>query len=429
MSITNSEYIYMDFYKATHNDILYHLQNLRHLVFEVTDQCNLDCRYCAYSELYRGYDARKGKNMSFIKAKLIMDYLCDLWKGGGYSDGSNNELTISFYGGEPLMNFRFIQQVIDYVENLGLEKIGKICSYSMTTNAVLINQYMDYLVEKDFRLLISLDGDEFAQSYRRDHLGNNSFDRVFKNIKLLQDKYPEYFENKISFNSVLHNRNEIESIHQFIRTQFAKIPRISPLSEVGICKEKKHEFISIYRNPTESFYRSGNCEFIESEMLMRTPRTAQLADYILHQGANDYYTYNDLYINKDELPLSTGTCVPFFKKMFVTVNGKILPCERISQQFSVGQVHEDRVELNENYVVDRHNYYISKYANQCINCVSNRVCMQCVYFIDDICKDDTRCPSFLTKNDLERRNEDTFKFLEEHPHYYKRILEEVKITV
>ena len=416
----------MDFYKTTHKDIRYHLKNLRHLVFEVTDRCNLNCKYCAYSELYRGYDARKGKNISFARAKLIIDYLFDLWRND-YSEESNRELFVSFYGGEPLMNVPFIKQVIEYIERLELEKAGIICSYSMTTNAVLLDKYMDYLLEKDFRLLISLDGDEFAQSYRTDHSEKNSFDRVFHNIKLLQEKYPEYFKNKINFNSVLHNRNEVESIYQFIHTQFDKTPKIAPLSEVGICEKKKDEFIKMYRNPVESFKHSSNCAVIEYEMFMRAPRTARLVDYILYQSGNNYQTYSELYANKDNFSLSTGTCVPFATKMFVTVNGKILPCERISQQFSLGQVYEDRVELNEEYVADRHNYYVSKYEKQCVNCACNQFCMQCVYQIDDICKDDMCCPRFRTNEDLERRNEDIFNFLEKYPHYYRKILEEVKI--
>ena len=213
----------MNFYKTDPEDIRYYLKLLPQLVFEVTERCNLDCNYCAYSELYRGNDSRKGKNISFAKAKLIIDYLYDLWKED-YSEGINRELTIGFYGGEPLMNVPFIKQVIDYVESLGLKKTGKICLYSMTTNAMLLDQYMDYLVEKDFRLLISLDGDEFGQSYRVDHSGKNSFDRVFRNINMLQKKYPDYFKSNIDFNSVLHNRNEVESIYKFICTQFDKIP-------------------------------------------------------------------------------------------------------------------------------------------------------------------------------------------------------------
>ncbi|MCL2246414.1 MAG: radical SAM peptide maturase [Lentimicrobiaceae bacterium] len=417
----------MNSYKTTSKCIRYNLQKLSKLVFEVTDKCNLNCKYCIYSKLYRENNTREGKNISFMRAKVIIDYLYNLWKDD-YSDGSDSELVIGFYGGEPLMNISFIKQTIDYLESIKLEKIGRKYSYSMTTNAVLLDQYMDYLVEKGFSLLISLDGDEIAQSYRIDHLGKNSFERVFRNVKLLQEKYPKHFEKKVGFNSVLHNRNEVESIYQFIYTKFGKIPMISPLNKTGVCVEKKDEFIKLYRNPMESFYHSSNCELIESEMFMRAPRVAGFADYILYQSGNNFQTYNDLYVNKDNIPLSTGTCLPFAKKMFITVDGKILPCERIGQQLSLGHVYEDRVELNEEYVADSHNYYVSKYVKQCINCATNMFCVQCIYQIDDICKEDTRCPIFRSKKELEKRNDDIFKFLEKHPQYYRRVLKEVKIS-
>ena len=420
----------MDAYnKITYKNILYHLKNLRLIIFEVTDRCNLNCKYCGCSSLYRGNDIREDKDISFTKAKLIIDYLCDLWKDYYYSNENNHELNIGFYGGEPLLNVPFIKKTIDYLDSLELEKYGKICSYSMTTNAMLLDQYMDYLEKKEFRLLVSLDGDEFAQSYRIDRSGRNSYDRVFRNIKLLQEKHPIYFKSNVNFISVLHNRNSFESIFKFIHTQFDKIPIIAPLNDVDISEEKKNDFLEMYRNPVESFYNSNNCTSIESEMFMRTPRVGELADYIKYQSGNNFNTYNDLYTNKYDIQRTTGTCVPFANRMFISVNGKILPCERIRQQFSLGQVHEDSVELNYEYVANKYNYYVSKFEEQCVNCATYKFCMQCVYQVDDLPKEKPCCPIFITKKEMDVRIDDIFKFLEKRPFYYRRILDEVKITV
>lgn len=57
------------FYKITEKDIEYNLVNLPQLVFEVTDACNLRCKYCAYSELYEGYDKRE--NIELPKNKKL----------------------------------------------------------------------------------------------------------------------------------------------------------------------------------------------------------------------------------------------------------------------------------------------------------------------------------------------------------------------
>lgn len=132
--------------------------------------------------------------LPFIWAKNIIDYLYQLWNENS-ANGISVPVTVGFYGGEPLLNVILIQQIVEYIEQLPFAR--KRFYYNMTTNAMLLDKYMDFLVEKEFRLLISLDGDEEGHSYRVDASGKNSFQRVFKNIKLLQEKYPEYFERYV----------------------------------------------------------------------------------------------------------------------------------------------------------------------------------------------------------------------------------------
>ena len=54
----------------------------------------------------------------------------------------------------------------------------------MTTNAMLLDRYLDYLVEKGFHLLVSLDGDKDGDSYRVDKSGNSSVERVMRTVKI-----------------------------------------------------------------------------------------------------------------------------------------------------------------------------------------------------------------------------------------------------
>ena len=63
------------FTEITYSMLEYNLMHLRQVIFEVTDACNLQCKYCAYSDLYEGYDTRKILNFLFIRAKLIDIYI------------------------------------------------------------------------------------------------------------------------------------------------------------------------------------------------------------------------------------------------------------------------------------------------------------------------------------------------------------------
>lgn len=416
----------MDSFKdITVDHIAYNIQYLSHLVFEVTDKCNLRCKYCGYAELYDGYDEREGKDLPFAKAKTMIDYLVKIWKDI-YSPSVVFPVVIGFYGGEPLMNVPLIKEIIDYIEKI--ENTGKKFSYNMTTNAMLLDKYMDFLVAKDFQLLISLDGDEMAQSYRVDHSGTNSFSRIFRNIKLLQTKYPDFFQKKVNFNSVLHNRNSVESTHKFITNNFNKSPQIAPLSDSGVRKEKVEEFRRMYQNTMDSILQSENCEAVEAELLMKDPRANQLIMYFNHQTGNFFNNYTELFLNKSVVKRPyTGTCVPFSKRMFVTVNGKILQCERIDQDFVLGYVHDDRVELDYESIAAIHNTNVTKCIKQCNVCVINTLCPECVYNFNDIKESETVCRKFCSKRELDIKNKMNMDFLRKHPDYYEKILAEVTV--
>lgn len=414
-----------EFPKLTADEIKYHLINLKQLVFEVTDSCNLRCKYCGYAGLYEGYDKRENLKFPFRRARLIIDYLYGLWKENR-SREAVFPTTIGFYGGEPLLNVPFIRQVVGYLE--GLEPVGKKFYYNMTTNAMLLDRYMDFLVEKEFRLLISLDGDREGQSYRVNAAGNNSFDRVIGNIERLRKTYPAYFERFVMFNAVLHNRNSVESIHRFIKDRFGKEPGIAPLNDSGIRPDKTEEFYRTYRNVRESIGQASDCEALKSELFIKEPATGKLADYIYFRTGNVFHTYNDLLFRNENLTgPPTGTCPPFSKKMFVTVKGRILPCERINHEFALGRVTDTQVKLDFEQAAEQHNGYIFRYVNQCGSCAGKNSCMQCVYQIDDIHEEKSRCRGFRSVRQQEIEEESCLECLDRHPEYYQRILREVAI--
>jgi uncharacterized protein len=406
--------------------ILYQLVHLKQLVFEVTDACNLRCKYCGYADLYEGYDLRENKNLSFTKAQLIIDYLVDLWRNNTHIS-IVFPIAISFYGGEPLMNMKFIKDVVDYLDKI--KGVNRQYFFTMTTNAMLLDKHMDYLVEKKFRLLISLDGDEHAQSYRVDASGKNSFDRVIKNIGLLQNKYPDYFRRYVSFNSVLHNRNNVQNTFHFIKNLFSKETTIAPLNNSGIKKDKIEEFWQTYQNIESSIQQSLNCETLQTELFIKNPRTKRLLTYLHTYSGNVYNNFNDLFINEDQLQhYPTGTCPPFFKKMFITVNGKILQCEKINHEFAIGIISEDKVILDLDKIVEQHNNYIFRYQKQCMVCAVKRNCPQCVFQIDDINNPDTKCLNFRNKQAMEKYEKDNMDYLRNHPELYGRIMRDVRTT-
>ena len=62
-------------------------------------------------------------------------------------------MAICFYGGEPLLNMTFIEQIVELSKELNLAKQFDL-EYTMTTNTTLLHKYMDFLVANNFRLLM-----------------------------------------------------------------------------------------------------------------------------------------------------------------------------------------------------------------------------------------------------------------------------------
>ncbi len=177
---------------STINETMIHnnLCKTTQLVFEVTESCNLKCYYCGYGSLYNPVEGRHNTFLSFEKAKAIIDFLSNFWK----KDKSRNKtITVSFYGGEPLLNFSFIKKVVEYMSQL---KLFDLINFSITTNGLLLNKHIDFLVHHNFKIDISLDGDYDENKYRVDMNHNNRHNDVLNNIKNLIKKYPDYFKNK-----------------------------------------------------------------------------------------------------------------------------------------------------------------------------------------------------------------------------------------
>jgi uncharacterized protein len=404
-------------------DVQYQLANLKQLTFEVTDACNLRCKYCAYGEFYDDYDRRENKKISLSAAFKLIDYLSLLWDSAQNMSACRN-VYISFYGGEPLLNMPFIKSVVEHIENLDCRRSF---TFTMTTNAVLLRRYMDYLAEHSFELLISLDGNEYNTSYRTNKSGEPAYPDIIKNVDILRDKYPDYFEQKVNFNAVLHNRNSVEEIYDFFKARYNKIPSIGELNSMGIRPDKADLFRETYRNKFDSLRQSENYEAIEQDMFIKSATVQSVTTFLHQYSGHVYHDYTDLLFGQSEKRIPTGTCLPFGKKMFVTVNGKILPCERIGQQFALGSETESGVKLDLQSIANKYNAYYAKIDKQCAKCHNAQACIQCIFNLYDLEDNNPVCHGFMNEQRFAGYKARQMDFLRKHPEAYYRIMEEVVV--
>lgn len=406
------------------DDIRYQLANLRQLTFEVTDACNLYCKYCAYGELYNDYDKRENKVLSLPSAIKLIDYLVEFWNSE-HNTSTKRNVYISFYGGEPLLNMPFVESVVDYIESIDCRY--RNFTFSMTTNALLLERHMDFLVAHNFNLLLSLDGNEYNTSYRVSKADKPAYSHIIKNVDALREKYPDYFEQKVNFNAVLHNRNSVGEIYDYFKTRYNKIPSIGELNDMGVRPDKVELFQKTYRNSYESLHQSENYEKIEQDMFLKSATYQTITNFIHIHSGFVFRNYNDLLFGKPKKTIPTGTCTPFGKRMFVTVNGNIMPCERIGQQFVLGKVTSELgVELDLEAIAGKYNAYYSKLENQCSKCYQKESCIQCIFNLKDL-DNSPVCHGFTNEQAFATYKAKQMDFLREHPEEYYRIMENVII--
>ena len=398
------------------------LANCHQLTFEVTDSCNLDCEYCAYGKFYCDYDRREGKNLAVDVAAKMLDYLLELWNSP-LNHSHRKPVYISFYGGEPLLNFEFIKKIVGYIRTLKMEH-NRI-KFSMTTNGLLLHKYMDFLVEHDFHLLVSLDGNETHNSYRVMKGGKSSHPVIISNLKRLRRHYPDFFSANVRFNAVLHNRNSISAIVKYFREEFKKSPNISEVNPHGLDSGKKEEFLNTYRNMSESLNQEEEYFEDQKKKAFSLPKPRDVIESIRRYSGATFRKYDELLASgKNRRFIPTGTCIPFSRMVFITVNGKILPCERIGHQFSLGGVTPLEVKLDFQHIAETYNAYYDRLARQCHACYNTEACIQCLFNLT-IGDAHPKCFGFKNYKDISGYFAGVLTYMEKHPEVYFNVMEEM----
>ncbi len=139
------------------------------LCLHVAHTCNLNCAYCFASQgKYHG----KRALMSFEVGKQALDFLMD-------HSGARTNLEVDFFGGEPLMNWQVVKDLVSYARSQEGPR-GKKFRFTLTTNGMLIDRdVIDFANEEMDNVVLSLDGrKEIHDRLRVDHDGRGSYERI-----------------------------------------------------------------------------------------------------------------------------------------------------------------------------------------------------------------------------------------------------------
>ncbi|MCL2773287.1 MAG: Cys-rich peptide radical SAM maturase CcpM [Oscillospiraceae bacterium] len=369
------------------NDFLeYHLnENIEHITLQVTQECNFRCSYCNYTiGNQRSHSLQK---MSLEMAIAVIDF---------YFTHSKNQkkAVIGFYGGEPLLEFDLIKNIVQYAEKI-FE--GKDILFAVTTNGSLFNtENINFLSKHNFTIMISIDGipEIHDKSRKFAKTGEGTYHVIEKNLKRIKNENPALFE-KFSFNAVIDPRNGYDELADMfnkdelfigtsVRTAIMEdsftIEKVTESDEYSV--EKSIHEVKVYLSLLGKYPDHKVSAVMKSDIIntLKNKKMAMKKQKILP----DNMSHN-------------GPCIPGQKRLFITVNGNFIPCEKvneISEAMCIGNIYDGF-----DYEKARKLLNVAQLTEErCINCWAVLHCTQCARICDNDGKLSSALKASMCKN-------------------------------
>lgn len=343
------------------------------ITLQITQACNLRCRYCPYSN-NDGVSQRQHANnaMSFDIAKKSIDFLINHSK-------DLRQINIGFYGGEPLLEFELIKKCVAYAND---KAEGKNLTYSMTTNGTLLDEEkVEFLQENNVMLVISLDGPRENHDRNRRFAVNGcgTFDTIMERIERLKLKYPEYIA-KVAFNIVIDPEADFCSTNDFYMGFDAV--KGARLSSTVIDTKFSNEGL----NFTEDYVIKRSYETYKMYLNKLGKLDKQYVSPISEREFYIFQAFVDDFVPSYRLPETVhhgGPCVPGGQRLFIDINGNMFPCERCSETSEVMKIGH----IDTGFDIDKARVLLNigkLTESECKNCWAIRGCRLCATMADNV---------------------------------------------
>lgn len=193
-----------DDYKDLSIDLINRPTYVKALCLNVAHTCNLSCEYCFASQgKYNG----KRAIMSFEVGKRAIDFLLE-------NSGNHRNLDVDFFGGEPLMAWKTVKQIVAYARNKE-KQYKKTFRFTFTTNGMLLNdEITEFLNQEMHNVVLSHDGRKKVHDYLRKTVnGKGSYNHIVPKFKEFVEKRGDkeyyvrgtYTHNNVDFtNDIYH---------------------------------------------------------------------------------------------------------------------------------------------------------------------------------------------------------------------------------
>lgn len=219
------------------------------LCLHIAHDCNLACQYCFAEE--GEYHGRRAL-MSFEVGKKALDFLIA-------NSGNRRNLEVDFFGGEPLMNWEVVKQLVEYGRSKEKE-YNKNFRFTMTTNGVLLNdEIMDYCNREMSNVVLSLDGrKEVNDKMRPFRGGKGSFDLIvpkFQKFAEMRGDRDYYVRGTFTRHNLDFSKDVMEFADLGFRSMSIEPVVAKPEEEYAIREEDLPQIMEEYDHLAEEYIR------------------------------------------------------------------------------------------------------------------------------------------------------------------------------
>ncbi|MDI9520644.1 MAG: thioether cross-link-forming SCIFF peptide maturase [Bacillota bacterium] len=291
---------------------------IKALCLHVAHACNLTCSYC-----FAGQGKYKGQTelMSAETGCKALDFLVE-------RSGKRRHLEVDFFGGEPLLNWEVVKEIVRYGRELE-KKHNKLFRFTLTTNGVALDEeIMAFCNREMHNMVLSLDGrKEIHDHYRVDHKGRGSYD-------IIVPKFQEFVRSR-------------KDSGYYIRGTYTKnnldfLEDIRHMADLGFTQLSMEPVVTAPDDPEALTEKDLSILFNQYEEL------ALLMLKRKREGRGfDFYHFNIDLENGPCIKKRLSGCGSGTEYLAVTPNGDLYPCHQFvgDEGFKMGSLDEGIVNL------------------------------------------------------------------------------------
>ena len=322
--------------------------------FMIAQSCNLACSYC-----YGGESGKYSSKTSVMNEDVAQKAIKRL-----VEDNANveNYITINFFGGEPLMNFKLIKFIVNECDN---KYSANNFIFSITTNGTLITKEIaTFFKDHNFKILVSIDGNEEIHDYHRKYPnGSGSYLNALKGIATLKE-----------YNVEFRIRSTLD--HQFYSKYFEIVEFLNRLGcdRVTIARLVKYE--------DDKLNFSLNIDHIKKEKTQLKKYLNKVEKEVMEGKTPCHFPYLSNFRKIIFAEKNLMSCGAYEGGTAISSDGKFYPCHRFvgMEGFDFGDVEMgvDKERLK------KQTDNLDNSTKPCLNCFGKYICQRAC--IRDIAK-------------------------------------------